>query len=372
MSTGGEPIDVRAELEELRARSRRVRRRRVIEVSIAITTTVVLLGGAALWLTDTLRLGGGTPPALAERPAPTTRATTPITAEHTACREPLTFDDPLRVWIGGDSLAGSLGPSLGELVADTGVGAPTFDSRVSSGLASPEFFDWPSHAAGEVARLDPEVAVFIIGANDWNIPRAQPVDATGEPAWKAEYALLVEQMLDVLDGDGDQRPVVWIGAPTMLDRRKDAGAREVNAVAQEVIDRHPLATYVDAYALFAGPDGKFAASLPGVNGKSVRVRTGDGVHFTPAGGDVLGEAVFSQLDTRCHLTEQAVDGKRQPVVQTKGSGQVPGTHRPTSDAPTGTTPSTPATTPTTPTTTAPSTAPTTTPTTSSAPKAPSP
>jgi hypothetical protein len=336
MSTGGEPIDVRAEIEGARAQSRRVRRRRRVRAAIAAIVGVALLVVAALFLTDTVRIGGGTRPALADRAAPTTAATTPVGVERVSCRAPLSFEDPLRVWIGGDSLAGSLGPSLGELAADTGVGAPTFDSRVSSGLASPEFFDWPEYATGEMARLNPEATVFIIGTNDFNIPRTQPVDATGEPAWKASYALLVEEMLDVLDGDGDQRPVYWVGAPPMLDRRKDAGVREINAVARSVVARHSGATYVDAYSLFAGPDGKFAATLPGADGKSVRVRTSDGVHFTPAGGDLLAEAVFEHLDTRCRLTEQAVDGRRQPVVQTKGSGQLPGTHRQT------TTPSTPA------------------------------
>lgn len=72
----------------------------------------------------------------------------------------------MRLWIGGDSLAGSLGPSLGKLEGDTGVVKPVFNSRVSSGLASPNFYNWPKHAASDMALYKPETAVFIIGAND--------------------------------------------------------------------------------------------------------------------------------------------------------------------------------------------------------------
>ena len=72
--------------------------------------------------------------------------------------------------MGGDSLAGSLGPALGERTAETGVVAPTFDSRVSSGLSSPEFFDWPEHATEQLQELEAEVVVFVIGTNDYTTP----------------------------------------------------------------------------------------------------------------------------------------------------------------------------------------------------------
>jgi hypothetical protein len=343
--------DVRAALAEAHARRlARVRRRAlVIGASVAIGT--IALGTIALFLTDTFRVRGGVQPALAER-APSTTVTTD--APEARCRTGLTPDSPLRLWIGGDSLAGSLGPSLGEQTAATGVVQPVYDSRVSSGLSSPEFFDWPSHAMQEMARLNPEVVVFIVGANDWTTPRSTPLDASGEPAWKAQYAGQVEAMLDILEGAdtlAQPRSVYWVGAPTLQDQRKDAGVREVNAVAQAVVARHPHATYIDAYQLFASPEGAYTATLAGPNGTNVRVRTADGVHLTPEGGDLLGVAVYGPLDAECRLGAQAVRGVVKPVLQTKGSTQVPGTHRGTT---TGTTqPTTPA--PTVPATLAPST-----------------
>ncbi len=278
-------------------------------------------------------------------------ATSTTVADDPDCRSPLTVDDPLRLWIGGDSLAGSLGPSLGALASDTGVVATTYDSRVSSGLASPEVFDWPKQAAVEIPFVDPEVAVFMVGTNDFNLPRPQPLDLAGRPAWKAQYEVLVEQMLDLLDGDDGDRPVIWVGAPPMQDRRKDAGVREINEVERAVVARHPDAVFLDTYTLFAGPDGRYAASLPDDDGRTVRMRAADGIHFTPEGGDRLARAVLRLLDERCAIEAQAVEGAEQPIVQAPGSSQVPGTHR------------TPITAPppvTTPTTLAPTTAPPTT------------
>lgn len=318
-------------------RDRRIRRERrralVFGGAVAISVIVVVL--AVLWASATLPLRGGPQPALAERVARTGRSA--ATAETPGCRVPLTSASPLRLWIGGDSLAGSLGPSLGAQAAATGVVQPVYDARVSSGLSTPEFFNWPRHAADEMNRFDPEVVVFIIGANDWELPRADTTTDDGEPVWRARYAQLVEEMLDTLEGGtarAEARPVVWVGAPPMQDPRKDAGVREIDAVARAVVERHPSATYVDAYDLFSGPGGGFAASLRGPDGSTRRMRTADGVHLTPEGGDLLGALAYRPIDARCHLDLQAVTGAPKPVLRAPGSTQVPGTQRaPSSPAP---------------------------------------
>ena len=176
------------------------------------------------------------------------------------CRK-LSADDPLRLWIGGDSLAGSLGPELGKLAGETGVVQPYFDSRVSSGLADPGFFDWPDHATTEMARLNPEVVAFIIGTNDWTA-------VSGD--WKSDYTAKVESTMKTLTGSG--RTVYWLGAPTLKDEKMDAAVVEVNAVAQEVAKRHPKVHYVDTYKLFSDTDGTFAYDLPIEDGTTVTMR----------------------------------------------------------------------------------------------------
>jgi hypothetical protein len=203
---------------------------------------------------------------------------------------------------------------------------PVYDSRVSSGLSTPEFFDWPEHAAAEMERLAPEIAVFIIGANDWRAPGTGRADDGDAQAWEQAYALRVEAMLDVLEGSAARR-VYWVGSPPMEDAKKDAGVRAVNEAARPVIERHPDAAYVDAYDLFLGEDGEYTETRPGPDGRAVRVRAGDGIHFTPEGGDVLGAEVYDLLDALCALDDQAVPGAAKPVLRTKGSTEVAGTNR---------------------------------------------
>lgn len=346
------PDDLYAEAQRERAS---VRAWRWALIGLAV---VLVASAAAFVYTGPLASGdddASTARAGVARPPVIPTIGTAVGGPVSTCREPLTPADPLRLWIGGDSLAGSLGPSLGAMTGETGVVQPTFHSKVSSSLGSPDFYDWPKHAPEDLQKYDPEVAVFMIGTND---AKAAPQDVADDDQWRDDYTVRVEAMLQTLIGDG--RTVYWVGAPVMKDRAFAERVQDVNDIAAAVVAKHPEAHYVDAYTLLADPEGKFTLSLPGEDGKSVVVRAGDGVHLTPPGGDVVARAVFEHLDPLCHLEEQAVPDEAKETVEVKGSSQLPGTRRTTD-----TTPSAP--TPTTATTTVPSVVITTLPTVSSVP-----
>ena len=311
-------------------REQRSRRRRIWHRSLIAGLAVALLAaGTAYAVTGPLQdddRGGDR----ASVPAPTSAGAGTAAAQ--TCRAPLDPVDPLRLWIGGDSLAGSLGPSLGQRAGSTGVVQPVFDSRVSSGLLSPNFVNWPQHGADDMSLYNPEVTVFIVGAND---AKNLPDGATRDPGWRAKYSALVEEMLTVIGGNG--RAVYWVGAPVMADAAYSERVQGVNDVFREVAAKHSDVTYVDAYTLFSAPDGTYASMLPVPGGKVARVRGADGIHLTPEGGDLLAETVFERLDPACRITQQAVAGAVKATIEAPGSSSVPGSRR---GAPTATTRST--------------------------------
>src|SRR5580765_3694611 len=96
----------------------------------------------------------------------------------------LTHDNPLKLWIGGDSLAGSFGPALGQTAGATGVVKATIDYKVSSGLEDQGIRDWPEHAADTMASEDPDAVVFIIGTNDASIANTYDGNNDGKPDWE--------------------------------------------------------------------------------------------------------------------------------------------------------------------------------------------
>jgi hypothetical protein len=308
---------------------RQDRRRRIVTVAAAL----VIAAGFALFATETVRFGGGDKPTLAGavRAEPSGTSSTTTTTPTRNCRTPLTDADPLRLWIGGDSLAGSLGPALGKMAGDTGVVQPYFDSRVSSGLTNPTFFDWPAHAEKEMERLNPEVAVFIIGANDYLAPRnrassgtsnapAAPTTVAPDEPWRVDYEARVEGMLKMLEAPG--RTVIWVGPPPFENERDNDGVAQINEVDKAVVARHRDVVYVDDYALFLGTDGKYADKLPDETGNLVLVRSGDGVHLTEDGARRLARAVYALVDGQCKTEMQKKVGVTKVAIQTPGSTQV--------------------------------------------------
>jgi uncharacterized protein len=296
-----------------RQRQRRATQKRI--VTGALITVIVVL--AALWFSDTLRiptdgptLAGG---AVSDKPAPTID-TNPVTTEtpHRA----LTSDAPLKLWIGGDSLAGALGPALGEMTGATGVVQPQYDSRVGSGLMDGVGdINWLEHAQEQMDELTPEAVVFIIGTND-----ANAYDASQSTA----YAQLTEQMMRILIGPGAGREVYWVNAPVMRDSDLEENVLKVDEIQRSVATMFPQVTFIDAHTLFADETGEYQSSLPDDTGKTVTMRAGDGIHFTGDGAKHLAQKIFGELDSRWKILAQAVPGQQKDVLVTKGSTQVSG------------------------------------------------
>ena len=217
---------------------------------------------------------------------------------------PLSHAEPLRLWVGGDSLPGALGPALGDVAGATGVVDTHVDYKVSSGL-EPGVRNWQEYAAEAMEERDPEAVVFMIGTNDAIIVNSQDANDDGIKDWEPTYRSRVASMMDLLVGGEKKRTVIWVGAPPMRDDTRDEDVVELNRVMrEEAAKRNPYVIFVDSYQLFDDEDGAYTDRLE-IDGETVRVRVGDGVHLTPAGAGYLAAPVYALLDGRFHIAAQA-------------------------------------------------------------------
>lgn len=198
----------------------------------------------------------------------------------------------LTLWGGGDSLSVYMNYHLIALSHEYGMtplhncttGATKDQSCVtSSSLRNPSWYDWPLALASVVANLDPDVMVFMIGANE-----ATSMDgyAFGSDGWRQAYGALVGQVMDSIRGDG--RYVIWVGQPNARynsDPAFDSKMATINSVFAEQAAMRSDVAFVDTYALFGGAD--FSAFA--------QYRAVDGLHFTSAGGRYLAEEVMRTL-----------------------------------------------------------------------------
>lgn len=324
-----------------RMKHSKLRRNILIVISILIGILLALIA------TDTLKLGTGPRPVLqstSQALGVTTESTATVAGEQVEKTRVLTHEDPLRVYIGGDSLVGSYGDSLASALGQTGVIKATYDSRPSSGLMNTSFFDWNSHTKQVIKRYNPEVIVFMIGTNDASIVSANP---TG---YKTDYTKKVNDYLDIAKKVDTK--VYFVLAPAMKEPRLDKNVNKLNDVITDVAGKRNVKVFDSSTIL--SPAGKFVTSI--ISGsKSTSARADDGVHITNEGGKLLAIALHLLLDNDLHFSQY-------PAAKAIKATKVPGCCTTPKSVPTATDPiysskttSTSNTTPTTTTTTATST-----------------
>jgi len=211
---------------------------------------------------------------------------------------PPTADSPAKVFIVGDSDAGTFGPYLETLLDGTLVADTYLDYKVSSGLARPDFFNWPEELAAKLPEVDPDIVVATFGGNDsqgLTVPElrsdGRPDFIIGDPVsneeeWSAEYEQRAGEVMDLLLED--DRKVIWVGIPNDDNPEiTEALAIQDEAVRAAAAAR-PDVVFVDTWSRFSGRDGGWAEFVvdPRDNqGKDVRAD--DGFHLNQNGAEIL-------------------------------------------------------------------------------------
>ena len=127
-----------------------------------------------------------------------------------------TAEDPLRVVVAGDSTAKSLGDALIGATGDTPELSITNEGKVSTGLARSDYFNWGAGWPRSSRSTDPEVVVFMVGANDGQSileGDGTVVAQFDTPEWTEAYRRRVAGIMDLAEGDG--RRMVWVGEPNV-------------------------------------------------------------------------------------------------------------------------------------------------------------
>jgi len=206
-----------------------------------------------------------------------------------------TAEEPLRLWVGGDSMAQVFGESLVRLASETRLIDPTLDYRISSGLTRPDYFDWPSYLRSVLEQERPEGLVLVFGANDAQgiVTPEGEIFQPFEDGWVEEYRRRVREVMDLVEGP--ERLVVWVGQPIAASEEYSRRMARLNAIYAEEAAGRPGVVFVDSWSLFVDDGGRYSAYLPDEDGDIVLMRQEDGIHLTRAGGDRLAKAVLEVI-----------------------------------------------------------------------------
>ena len=209
-------------------------------------------------------------------------------AEPSTPKCPKVSAKPFVYGVGSSTMGTSLGKALESQLEATGARFQKW-GKASSGLARPDFHDWPKAIKQVAKKKRPDVFVISLGTNDFQAlyHKKKWVKLREEAKWKELYRRRIEESLEAASGRDRKRMVVWI-TPTIFNSRKAKKAGKwIRELILEVSEDFGGPVYiVDAYEKTT-KNGEPLEFFKADNGKKYRIFGEDKIHLTQRAVDHL-------------------------------------------------------------------------------------
>ena len=163
---------------------------------------------------------------------------------------------------------------------------------MSSGLARPDFFDWPAEIDRKLPEVNPDIVVATFGGNDAQGLAVESGEfIVGDPVaneaeWTAEYQQRVGAVMDQLMEGG--RTLIWVGIPNDDNPEVTARMAIQDQAAKAAAAERPDVIFIDTWKRFSGRDGGWAEFvIDPRDGEGKDVRADDGFHLNQTGAEIL-------------------------------------------------------------------------------------
>ncbi len=219
----------------------------------------------------------------------------------------ITPQDPLRIWLGGDSLGQFMAAHIAYRIAPPERTDIDIDYHISTGLARPDYFDWPARLSEVISsETAPEAIVYMVGGNDDQAMRLQSsVLEVSTPEWLEEYRRRVGLIMDVT-GYEDTR-LFWVLLPPMQDERREIISSQINQIVTSQAEMRPWVSVVDIDDLLVDDDGNYGRFVDDPAGEQQLARQPDGVHITETGSRWVADRLWEEIETHWPSLEAGTD-----------------------------------------------------------------
>jgi hypothetical protein len=200
---------------------------------------------------------------------------------------------PANVLVVGDSLAITLAVSLDKAFREFEGLTMIPKGKIASGLQNPQYFNWEQALRQFIKEYDPKLVIVMMGANDakyLSLDPEQPEPAALADKRRAVYEARLEKFLAVMDERGVRS--YWIGLPVMGDPELSGKSRALNSLLRAACQGSAHGRFLDTWPLLCDQQGNYAQHILDTAGHRVRVREGDKIHFSTAGGDIIVKALL--------------------------------------------------------------------------------
>ncbi|QMT40414.1 DUF459 domain-containing protein [Neisseria shayeganii] len=230
---------------------------------------------------------------------PPSETVKPLAAEQRAPdKVRLTAGD--KVFFAGDSMMEGIAPHLQRrLRSEYGIQSVNL-SRQSTGLSYPQFFDWPAVIEKQL-QDDPDIKLLVVflGPNDpWDFPNPQQPGSGylkfQSPEWEQVYRQRIDRIVQAARRADVQ--LVWLGIPLMKGSKLNTQMRYLDGIMASELQGKAIWLPTDRL-LGGSENGEYRDSIE-LDGRSVRVRSKDGIHFTLKGQQFLADHLAAYIEYR--------------------------------------------------------------------------
>ena len=187
------------------------------------------------------------------------------------------------VVIGDSQAQGVAGALQRHYLRDTGL--RVLDrSKIGSGLVTRAGYDWPSSAREIAAAHRADIAIVMFGANDRPPFHIDRVDPALVEQFRRAYGKKVREIIRAFRDTGSE--VIWLGHPIVRDENYAADMALLNRIFETAATEEG-AHWLPLWNLAADNAGGYVAFGKAADGETRRLRADDGIHFTPAGYDLV-------------------------------------------------------------------------------------
>lgn len=218
---------------------------------------------------------------------------TPVLDEKTLLKNSLTLNKNQKVFFAGDSMMQGIAPHIQKYLQGLDIKSINL-SKQSTGLTYSKFFDWNKTIKKTInGDNDIKVLIVMLGANDpWNINTKEGKHLKFKSQeWDSEYQ---RRMADIIDfAKSKNVGVIWVTPPNMKKSELNEQMNHLNDVMTTELKRHTV-QMIDSRPIMGGKNNRYQDYL-NKDGKQIKMRTSDGIHFTPEGQRILAKEVQAYL-----------------------------------------------------------------------------
>lgn len=202
------------------------------------------------------------------------------------------------VFFAGDSLMQGVAPHLQQWLSRQGVKSLNL-SKQSTGLSYPKFFNWPATIEENLQKYPAiKLLVVFLGPNDpWDIPNPEDPKSRylrfKEDKWESTYRHRISQILDTARKFNVS--VMWLQVPNMRAQKLNMQMAYLNEVFETETQNRAL--FIPTKSLLSAGKNEYRESIL-INGKETRVRSKDGIHFTPAGMKLIANHITQYIEIK--------------------------------------------------------------------------